>query len=186
MAASERTKRLLAAALKALIKQRGYDGITVSDIADAAGVMRRTFYNHFKSKQDLMDWICETEVVDILQTPTRENWRENVYNSLCHMCENRDFYKAVHSKRDPDAYWESRVSISVSAFESMIDHHLNGRTIAPERKRFIIEFFNAGFTDSIFAWVRNGMKEPPEVIVQRLADVVEHGLYYAVDHADPQ
>lgn len=30
------------------------------------------------------------------------------------------------------------------------------------------------------------MKEPPEVIVQRLADVIEHGIFYAAEHEDVQ
>ncbi|NNN35317.1 mycofactocin system transcriptional regulator [Streptomyces sp. S3(2020)] len=37
-----------------LFAQRGFDGTTVDDIADAAGIGRRTFFRYFASKNDLV------------------------------------------------------------------------------------------------------------------------------------
>lgn len=49
-----RTKRRLKEALMALIQERGYDGITVEELAARADVGRSTFYSHFTSKEDLL------------------------------------------------------------------------------------------------------------------------------------
>lgn len=49
-----RTRRRLKEALLTLIDERGYEGITVQDIADRADVGRSTFYSHFASKEDLL------------------------------------------------------------------------------------------------------------------------------------
>lgn len=38
-----------------LIAERGYDSVTIADIAEASGVSRRTFFRHFSSKADMMD-----------------------------------------------------------------------------------------------------------------------------------
>ena len=38
-----------------LIAERGYDDVTIAEIAAASGVSRRTFFRHFDSKSSLMD-----------------------------------------------------------------------------------------------------------------------------------
>jgi AcrR family transcriptional regulator len=50
----ERTRRTLLAALISLLAARDYDGLTVSEILNAADVGRSTFYAHFGSKDDLL------------------------------------------------------------------------------------------------------------------------------------
>jgi AcrR family transcriptional regulator len=40
-----------------LFSQSGYDATTLDDIAEAAGISRRTFFHYFKSKEEiLLDW----------------------------------------------------------------------------------------------------------------------------------
>lgn len=49
----ERTRGLLQQALIGLIRERGYDAVTIQDIVDRANVGRTTFYLHYTSKDDL-------------------------------------------------------------------------------------------------------------------------------------
>jgi AcrR family transcriptional regulator len=50
----QRTRELLQTALLELISERGYDAVTIQDIADRANVARTTFYVHYSSKDDLL------------------------------------------------------------------------------------------------------------------------------------
>ena len=49
-----RTRRNVQDALVALILEKGYDAVTVTDIIDRADVGRSTFYAHFTDKQDVL------------------------------------------------------------------------------------------------------------------------------------
>lgn len=49
----QRTRKVLQEAMVQLIREKGYDAITVQDILDRADVGRATFYAHYQSKEDL-------------------------------------------------------------------------------------------------------------------------------------
>lgn len=50
----ERTRALLHEALGALIREKPYDQISVTEILDRAGISRSTFYIHFRDKDELL------------------------------------------------------------------------------------------------------------------------------------
>lgn len=54
-----RTHKLLQDALIELIEERGFDAITVGDIAERAMVNRTTFYRYYQDKYDLVEKIFE-------------------------------------------------------------------------------------------------------------------------------
>jgi len=58
----QRTRELLQNALVTLINERGYDGVTIQDIAERANVGRTTFYLHFNSKDELLMSLSEVFV----------------------------------------------------------------------------------------------------------------------------
>jgi AcrR family transcriptional regulator len=49
----ERTRQLIADAAWELFADRGFDGVTVTEIADRAQVAKATVFNHFPAKEDL-------------------------------------------------------------------------------------------------------------------------------------
>ena len=51
---ARRTRAAIRAAALTLTKERGYAAMTVDDVAALAGVSRRTVFNHFSSKTDLL------------------------------------------------------------------------------------------------------------------------------------
>lgn len=57
MADSNITKNALANSMKALMKEKPFDKISVIDICRGCGMNRKSFYYHFKDKYDLVNWI---------------------------------------------------------------------------------------------------------------------------------
>lgn len=51
---ARRTRAAIRAAALTLTRERGYAAVTVDDVAALAGVSRRTVFNHFDSKADLL------------------------------------------------------------------------------------------------------------------------------------
>ena len=55
---SEKTRRALADALVTLLREMPYAKVTVCAVANRAGVDRQTFYYHFDTMDDLVDYAC--------------------------------------------------------------------------------------------------------------------------------
>ncbi len=85
--ARQRTKAALVEAAIALIVERGYDAVRVSDITEAANYGRSTFYLYFRDKEDLFWKILKAQMdqldarilaaVEGMASPERERvaWR---------------------------------------------------------------------------------------------------------------
>ena len=57
-------------AMATAVAEKGYAGVTIADVVARAGVSKRTFYEHFSSKQDCL-FSCYAEASDALATLVR-------------------------------------------------------------------------------------------------------------------
>jgi AcrR family transcriptional regulator len=94
---SQRTRQLLSEALVELIREKGYDSITVSDIIQRANVGRSTFYAHYRDKDDL--FVGEMDrVIEVLGQRVPDEQETMFFPSLGlfrHVGEEYELYKAL-------------------------------------------------------------------------------------------
>src|SRR5713101_6701176 len=67
----QRTRQLLQGELLSLIREKGFEALSVQDIIDRANVGRATFYAHFDNKEDLL-----VSRLDELRASLKERQRE--------------------------------------------------------------------------------------------------------------
>lgn len=81
-AAENREKIITTAAT--LFREKGFDGIGVADLMQAAGLTHGGFYGHFSSKEDLMAQACERAVDELLQAggARRSASRDSSYHTF--------------------------------------------------------------------------------------------------------
>ncbi|MEU2246014.1 helix-turn-helix domain-containing protein [Streptomyces sp. NPDC019224] len=90
----ETRRRLLAAATR-LFSERGFDQVSVAEIADAADVSKMTVFNYFDSKEDLVFAPLEEHVGDAAQVVRDREPGESAVAAL-----RRQFIEAVE-RHDP-------------------------------------------------------------------------------------
>ena len=56
---SERTRRQILETAREMCRREGYENIRMADIADRVGRTRATVYNHFATRDDLLQALCE-------------------------------------------------------------------------------------------------------------------------------
>lgn len=99
---SEETKRAILAATEALFALRGYDAVTMREIAKAAGCSHTTIYIYFKDKEALLHQLSmdplkalQQEMEAILSDPARgpEERLRRISRTFIHFClANRSMY----------------------------------------------------------------------------------------------
>lgn len=103
-----RTRELLRGALFSLIREKGFEALSVQDIIDRANVGRATFYAHFDNKEDLL-----LSGFDTLRASLKERQREGQlrrgrveervlafsHELFAHVSDHRDLFQAMAGKR---------------------------------------------------------------------------------------
>lgn len=101
------TKQSIMEAAITVISEKGYLGATMDDIAARAGVAKGTLYYHFKTKEELFNYIVSEGLSlvkeEIDKSVSKETDIINKFKLLCFMqlkiiYENRDFFKVIMSQ----------------------------------------------------------------------------------------
>ncbi len=173
MKSGDRTKEKIAAAFKKLVTQKPFDKITITDITDACGLNRLTFYYHFQDKYDLMNWIFYREVVSSIEGEVDAgNWLDKLYRCLKAISDDKKFYiSAINYDRVEIRNFISDVTANI--MEAVIYEYVKDRDVDKEDIAFVAKFFSHGLTGIVYEWIAGGMATDPEDIVNRTFRVLE-------------
>ena len=58
---SKETKDRIFQAAKTILRKKGYEGLSIKNICEEAGVSNGSFYHHFKTKDDLLSYYIEEQ-----------------------------------------------------------------------------------------------------------------------------
>lgn len=178
---SNMTKRAMSASLKKLLTEKPLNQITISDITDDCGLNRMTFYYHFQDIYDLVEWTCEEEARLALKgRKTYSTWQEGFLNIFEAVRENRPLILNVYhsvSREQAELYLYKLVYNLVL---DVIEEKSVGRILRQEDKEFIADFYKYAFVGILLNWIKKGMKEEPEQIVERLSLLIQGDICRAV------
>src|SRR3954469_3330154 len=90
-----RSRKAILSAFVALVLERRYDAIRVSDVIDKADVGRSTFYAHFKSKDDLLRQSMEGLLAMIADAASPAPDEAKLAFAVAHFWENRRLARAI-------------------------------------------------------------------------------------------
>ena len=183
---SQRTRHLLSEALVELIREKGYNSITVSDIIDRANVGRSTFYAHYRDKDDLLAGELDRVIGFLSQGVSDESDEENsLFPSLGlfrHVGEQYELYKAL--------VWSSGVDLLFKHVQKSLSQRIE-QSLQGSGKEFdvpipILANFAAGsFLTILKWWLDNKMIYSPEQMDEIFQKLTLPGIEQAIDPTRP-
>lgn len=116
----QRTRQALIEAAVRLFEDKGYDQVTVAEIADAAEVSPRTFFLHFQTKEDVLLANADVRVDLALQTIAERGPGERLPELLTRAMEQMIADTWDHDLADGLAVLRARLAASVPALQARL------------------------------------------------------------------
>lgn len=179
---SQITKRALETSLKNLLLEKPLDRITINDIAEDCGINRMTFYYHFKDIYDLIEWSCEEDASRALAgKKTYNTWQEGFLQIFEAVLVNKPFIMNVYRSVSREQVERYLYKLTYDLIIGVVEEKSAGLKVRNEDKRFIADFYKFAFVGLMLDWIRNDMKEDPNVIIARLGILMHDNITKALD-----
>lgn len=145
-----------------LFARNGYDGVSVREIAEKAGIKESSLYNHFKSKSDILEtlfdefirYVPETrpsdeEIDKLLMIMEPEEVFKNILfhvgKSVCGTLSNTAMiinYEKFRNSRAAEMYYRYVVKEPADYYERLINKMIERKMVKPVDARIMAEQYN--------------------------------------------
>lgn len=168
----DNTKLLISKRMKSLIKKRPFDRITVGELAQRAGIIRPTFYYHFKDKYDVLEW---TITNDIAVPAAAEMEKNGAAAALALIFErigkDKTFYKRAFEIKGQNGF----SALMTDVFERYIESVTAG--VSPERpmtREMLVRVCAMSITDVIYVWLTDKTERSAQQMTQCCMYMLSH------------
>lgn len=179
---SQITKRALEASLKNLLLKKPLDKITITDIAENCGINRMTFYYHFKDIYDLVEWSCIEDATKALEgKKTYDTWQQGFMQIFEAVLENKPFILNVYRSVSREQVEIYLYKLTYNLLIGVVDEKAANMAVREEDKKFIADFYKYAFVGLMLDWVKNDMKEEPQIIIDHLSVLMHENITSALN-----
>ncbi|MBQ4512439.1 MAG: TetR/AcrR family transcriptional regulator C-terminal domain-containing protein [Anaerolineaceae bacterium] len=153
------TKLWIADKMREIMKRKPLSKIRVTEICEAAGIERPTFYYHFTDKYDLVAWIfChkayETDVISV----------ESSAKAMSQMKNDIIFYRRAYEDTSQNALWKYMLEYFVKRYTDLAKEKL-GTDVLDTQIAYSIRFYCMGAVGMTQEWVLNDNVTSAETVV---------------------
>lgn len=169
------SKQEIKRAFTRLIHEKGFEGLTVMEIAREAGINRGTFYTHYIDKYDLMDKLEMETINDLKAILLRPNVGDVndplelipyplILEALIYVKQDFDFISALAPGGDPQF-----VAMIKGILSELIESKISQSTELEFKKEnlpedYALEILLSSIVAIILLWIKKGGTESPEDI----------------------
>lgn len=181
------TEDLLVNALRMLIKEIALDDITVQNLVDTANINRKTFYYHFHSIADLIEWFY-TQKFSTLASHVcigPDTWMELMKNVIEYISSEDYVFYAIYKSKYAAEFRASMMRLFNKGMVKFVNSAIkiyeqeSGETLHLTKAQlgYITQYYSMGFFGMIEQWLIGGMKESSEDFVNILQDLTNDNMY---------
>ena len=169
-----RTREAIQLAFKELLKEKPFQKITVTEIAERAGFARHTFYNHYETKEDILNHLVDGFFDSFFSDVGNWNFYYSKPGEDVQMV--KSFFQVWKDNAEIVEILK-RVDIDAVLIEQMKDHFTKFyyEQVAPEIPganialgKYMIYFNTYTLLGILKPWLQDNMKYPPEMMAEFL------------------
>ena len=174
------TKRAIGYAFKDLLKEKSFNKITITDIANNCAINRQTFYYHFQDIKDLVEWLCIDEVDNILNKNDEcGKWEDKFLTIFKVVLKEKEVVENIYHSVSVEVLRTNLYRLVYPIIYSEIVEESKGKNLREEDKKFITDFYKYAFVSIVLDWIDKGMIENPEIIVLKVSNLITGTINHA-------
>ena len=160
---------LLAESLKEIAKTKPIEKISSKEITDKAGVIRPTFYNHFKDKYDLVAWIYEKDLERSFEQYDNYFSKDQTRLLLERIQEKHFFYRKAFEDTNQNSLFSYMRAANCRITKDILKHHLQTDELT-EEQCFSVNYHSYAWVCCLSEWLKNRCEPDLDVYVDYLYD----------------
>lgn len=169
-----RTKKLIVDAFLKLLKKKGFEKVTIQDIADAADVNRGTVYLHFQDKYDLMDYCIDSYVGELLTQCSGSDEikiKEDAFRMIFdYLEENQKIYKLLLENDKTGSFHRKMESAVEQQVRLAVTEAMGQEGVSAD---IFTRFLVSGFLGIIDWWIRSGAACSAEEMTEKMMEFIK-------------
>ncbi|MET3696533.1 TetR family transcriptional regulator [Bacillus oleivorans] len=161
-------------ALIELMAEKGFDSITIQDIADRANVNRGTIYLHYLDKFDLLDKIMEEHIINMrnfCESATEMDFIESTVHCMEYFESNYLFFSTMLASEGARYFRGRFLQFNIEEFKKDVDI-TKGKNDGQDED-VIVQFVANAYVGVVEWWLKNEMPYSPRVMAEKVGDLLE-------------
>ena len=165
-----------------LLKEKGVDKITVSDVVKRAGIVRSTFYSHYENIPSLVVAAENKTIRDIFRLMESFHAKNNkdmcrsYFLAICNYTRKNPFLASLLQSPRGDAFFEKAIMM----FHQYVTNISNTPAVVGKSGQLSFSYYVAGAIGStlgvLHKWIAEDFAPPAEVIAGILANIFISGI----------
>ena len=157
---TQSTRKELLAAFLQLARERRYENISISEIADISGVGRSTFYEHYSGKDALLLDALDPLLITLANTASGRAPKTTLLHYLHHIWEKRSLFRSLFNS-------PAHRKIVADLIEKTVDRIQRENALDQSIHLFAIASANAQFA-LLRAWVTGEVSTTAEFLARQM------------------
>lgn len=162
---SEMMRSYITGGLLHLLESKAFQDITISQIAEKAGVNRSTYYRHFKSKEEIVFCFYDTLMGDLQRQCEKE--KPDTYTYLSNMF-------SFFSDRKRELLLLHRNGLSLVLLEVLNKYF--GKEEQPGRNLYEPVYHIGGVFNCLLFWFSRDMEDTPQTMTRATLAIMPKGF----------
>lgn len=179
-----RTRKLLSKALFDLLEDKPFDKISVMDVCSRAMVHRATFYNHYESKEHLLEYALDelreelfaSSIEKVKYSSEKEMYMSIIGKVIDLIDENREKILPILKQNSFEKVAEILVSATKRSLNYLISNNdYEANYVIP--KNILIDFFIGGIANILINWLLAQAPCTKEELMKYLDVLINDKIY---------
>ncbi len=202
----QRTRKALRSALLELVKEKGFDALSVEEITERANLGRATFYLHYKDKEDLLleefREIASSRVQELSEIPVLI-WKSNHSQSELtesqaplmpllvvfeHASQNADLYRILLRGQSSQRIVEQIQEIIVHSINEIIRTRKQSMSQSKSQEvplEMLAAYFSGALMGSLAWWLNQSEPISPEEMARNFQHLFFPGVMQVMGNSHP-